>query len=158
MVLATFLPVIKLNKKDNIVLEIIQCIYYSIWLKKNEVQAFFNLNNEVNKIILVFAFKLGPKVWYANIGAQKIDNSTFEIFEIILTSFRIKDKLGKAYFFQELLLLANTNIEVMLKMFFLIFNNTNIWFTEKKLFRDFTWQPKSCLSPNKYNLLIKKIC
>lgn len=34
-----------------------------------------------------YASKLGFKVYYTNIGFQKIDSSIFEIFEMIITSF-----------------------------------------------------------------------
>ena len=43
------------------------------------------------------------------------------------------DKLARAQFFQETFLLANTTIEVVLEIPFLIFNNANIQFAEKKL-------------------------
>ena len=36
---------------------------------------------------LGYALKLGLKVRPTNVGAQKIDNSIFETFEIVLASF-----------------------------------------------------------------------
>ena len=63
-----------------------------------------------------------------NVEAQKIDGSTFETFGMVLASFQVEDKLRKARFFQETILLANLSIEVVLEMPFLIFNNTDIKF------------------------------
>ena len=45
-------------------------------------------------------------------------------------------KLGKARFFQEIFLLADTNAEVILSMFFLTFSNVDVQFVEKEL----TWR------------------
>lgn len=36
-VLATFVPVTKTSKKNNVVLERVFCIYYPIWFKNNKV-------------------------------------------------------------------------------------------------------------------------
>lgn len=41
--------------------------------------------------------------------------------------------LGKVQFFEKTLLLANTSIEVVLKMLFLILLNADVEFVEKKL-------------------------
>ena len=45
--------------------------------------------------------KLGLKVYFTNVRAQKIDGSIFKTFGIVLASFQVKDKLKKARFFQE---------------------------------------------------------
>ena len=55
---------------------------------------------------------------------------------MILASFQVEDKLGKARFFQEMFLLADLNIEVVLGVPFLILSNANIQFARKK----FTWR------------------
>ena len=54
-------------------------------------------------------------------------------FGMVIASFQIEDKLGRARFFQESFLLANTSIEVVLGMLFLTFSNADIKFAEKKL-------------------------
>ena len=48
----------------------------------------------------------------------------------------MEDKLGKARFFQETFLLANTSIEIILGMPFLALSNADIQFPKKKL----TWK------------------
>ena len=63
-----------------------------------------------------------------NVGAQKIDGSTLETFEIVLASFYVEDKLERARFFQETFLLADFSIEVVLGMPFLTFSNADIKF------------------------------
>ena len=45
----------------------------------------------------------------------------------------MEDKLDSTQFFQKLFLLTNTNMEVVLKMLFLIFSNADIQFAEKIL-------------------------
>ena len=51
----------------------------------------------------------------------------------------MKDKLGRAWFFQETFLLANISVEVVLGMPFLNLSNADIWFVEKEL----TWRSYS---------------
>ena len=77
-------------------------------------------------MILGYASKLDLKVYPTNGGAQKINDSNLEMFEIVLASFQVEDKLKKARFFQELFLLADFSIKVVLRMPFLTFNNVNI--------------------------------
>lgn len=55
------------------------------------------------------------------------------MFEIVLASFQIKDKLRKIQFFRKTFLLTDISVEIILNIFFLIFNNTNIQFAKKKL-------------------------
>lgn len=77
-------------------------------------------------MILAFVSKLDLKMHYINIRAQNIKDSTFKIFEIILPSFWIKDKLSQACCFQESFLLTYISMEVILDMLFLTINNANI--------------------------------
>ena len=80
-----------------------------------------------------YASKFCLKVYSTDVGAQKIDSSTFETFGIVLASFQIKDKLGRIRFFQETFLFANISTEVVLAMLFFTFSNANVRFIEKKL-------------------------
>ena len=43
--------------------------------------------------------KLGPKVWKIDIKAQKINISLLKIVEMVIPSFSVIDKLGKAKYF-----------------------------------------------------------
>lgn len=84
-----------------LLLKYILCIYYLIRFKKEQakIQALLNFNSEVNIISLVYVAKLGFKIRSTDVKAQKIDDSTFEIFKIVLTSFQVKDKIKKAQLF-----------------------------------------------------------
>ena len=73
-----------------------------------------------------YALRLGLRVCRTNIGAQKIDGIILKIFEMVLASFQIEDKLGKARFFQDTFLLANISAEVVLGMLFLTFSNADV--------------------------------
>ena len=95
--------------------------------------ALIDFSNKVNTITLGYIFKLGLKICPINFAAQKIDSSTLKMFEIVLASFQIKNKLERARFFQETFLLTNLNIKMVLRMFLLILSNANIKFAKKKL-------------------------
>ena len=45
---------------------------------------------------------------------------------MVLASFQVENKFGKAWFFQKTFLLADTNMEMVLGMLFLTLSNTNI--------------------------------
>lgn len=47
-------------------------------------------------MISFFALKLGFKICSTNTKAQKINNSILETFDIIITTFQIKNKIKKA--------------------------------------------------------------
>lgn len=70
-------------------------------IKKNEVQILINFGNDINIIILAYTSKLGFRVYQTNVKAQKIDDFTFEIFEIILASFQIEISLKEFGFFKK---------------------------------------------------------
>lgn len=58
--------------------------------------------------------KLDLKVRPTNIKALKIDDSKLKTFGIILASFQVNNNFGKAQFFRETFLLADTKINVVL--------------------------------------------
>lgn len=82
---------------------------------------------------LAYIFKLSFKVQKTDVKAQKNDNSLLKIYKMVIAALQVLDKLGRIRFFQEIFLLANTSINMILKMSFFIFSNTNIQFAEKKL-------------------------
>lgn len=63
------------------------------------MKVFINLGNKVNVMTLIYVVKLALKVCFTDVGAQKIDDSIFKTFGIILTSFQVEDKLEKIYLF-----------------------------------------------------------
>ena len=70
---------------------------------------------------------------HTNVKAQKIDGFTFQMFGMVLASFQVEDKLGRARFFQETFLFTDISIEVVLGMSFLTLSNADVQFVEKKL-------------------------
>ena len=52
---------------------------------------------------------------------------------MVLASFQVEDKLGRARFVQETFLLADISAEVVLGMPFLILSNADVQFVEKEL-------------------------
>ena len=125
------------SMEDNpLALNRVPCIHYPIRFKKNEVRALIDLGSEINAMTPEYAPKLGLKIHASDVGAQKIDGSTLETFGMVLTSFRVEDKLGWARYFQETFLLADTRVEVVLGMSFLSLSNADIQFAKKEL----TWR------------------
>ena len=85
---------------------------------------------------LDFARKLYFKVWKINVGAQKIDGSALETFEIVIADLQIKDKANRPRFFQKIFLVADTKFELILRMSFLKISNADMSFGERTL----TWK------------------
>ncbi len=77
-----------------------------------------------------YAAELGLTTWKTSLGAQKIDDSPLETYSMASASFLLQDSLGRVWFFEEIFLLANTNIEVILEMPFLSLSNADVEFTE----------------------------
>lgn len=71
--------------------------------------------------MLIYTLKLGLKVCFTNIKAQKTDDSIFKIFKIVLASFKVENKLGRPQFFQKSFLLVNISRKIMLDIFFITF-------------------------------------
>ena len=84
--------------------------------------------NKINAMSLAYVKKLDLKTWKTNIGAQKIDSSTFKTFEIIITDFQMKDMVGKPRIFWKAFFVADIKYEVILELFFLKISNANILF------------------------------
>ena len=83
-----------------------------------------------------YAEKLGLKTRKTNVGAQKIDGSALETFEMVIANFQVEDKSGRPRFFQETFLVADTKFEVILGMPFLKISNADVAFSEGTL----TWK------------------
>lgn len=66
---------------------------------------------------LAYAKKLGFWIQKTNVDAQKIDASSLDTFEIVITSFQLHKTLQKARFFKENFLIAKTKMDVVLGMF-----------------------------------------
>ncbi len=84
-------------------------------------------------MISIYATKLGLSTRKTSVRAQKIDDSPLEPHGITSARFSLQNSLGRVWFFEETFLLTDTNIEVVLGMFFLALSNTKFQFGTKKL-------------------------
>lgn len=118
------------TKIKNQQLECVPCIQYPIKFKKGhtEVQALIDFDNKVNIMTLAYATILRLYICPTDIETQKIDGFTLSTYDIILVNFQLKDKLKKTYFFQKIILVANTIIEIVLGISFLVFSKMEINF------------------------------
>ena len=58
-----------------------------------------NSGSKVNAMSLTYAKRLGLKIRKTNVGAQKINGSTLETFEMVIADFQVEDKGGRPRFF-----------------------------------------------------------
>ena len=136
---ATSVPVT--DGGEEVVLERVPCIHYPVRFQEDseqqqQVRALLNSGSEVNAMSPAYAKKLGLKTRKTNVGAQKIDGSALETFEMVIADFQVEDKGGRPRFFQETFLVANTKFDVVLGMSFLKISNANVAFNEGTL----TWK------------------
>ena len=127
------------KEAQKVILNRVPYIYYPMQfgkVKRATIWALINSSSKVNTITPAYAKQLGLQVWKTNVGAQKIDGSLLRNFRMVIAGFQVEDKLGRTWFFQESFSLAETSIEVVLEILFLIFSNANIQFAEKEL----TWR------------------
>ena len=87
------------SKKDDVAFQRVPCVHYLIWSKKKEVQALIDSGSKVNAMTPAYSSRLSFWVYRTYVGAQKIDSSTLQTFEIVLANFQVEDKLEKARFF-----------------------------------------------------------
>ena len=74
-------------------------IYYLIRFFKEQVKALLDNSSKINVINPDIVWKLSLKILKTNIGAQKINSSALEIFEMVIADFQVEDKANKTRFF-----------------------------------------------------------
>ena len=76
-------------------------IHYPVWFQEDQeqVRALLNSGSKVNTISLAYAKRLNLKTWKINIGAQKINGSALETFEMVIAECQVEDKSGRSRFF-----------------------------------------------------------
>ncbi len=82
-------------------LERVPCIRYPVTFK-DQTNALLDSGIERNAMSQAFAQQLGLKIRKTNVGAQKIDGTTLETYEMVVSTFSVSDKDGKERFFEEL--------------------------------------------------------
>ncbi len=113
-------------------LEWVPCIWYLVTFK-DQTKALLNSGSEVNAMSQAFAQQLGLKIRKTNVGAQKIDGTTLEIYGIVVSTFSVLDKDGRERFFEETFLLAEVKPNMVLGMPFLTMNNADVDFQAQDL-------------------------
>ena len=117
------------QKGKKVILDQVPCIHYLVQFWKNKratIWALIDSGSKINSMTPVYAKKLGLRTRKTDVGAQKINSSLLKTYGMIIAAFQMKNKLGRARFFQETFLLADISMKVVLKMLFLTFSNTNI--------------------------------
>ena len=73
------------------ILERISCIHHLVQFKKDmtEVRVLIDLRSEINAIAPAYAKKLGLRVRKTDVGTQKIDGSTLETYDMVITGFQV---------------------------------------------------------------------
>ncbi len=113
-------------------LEWVPCIWYPVTFK-DQTKALLNSRSKVNVISQVFAQQLGLKIRKTNVRAQKIDGTTLETYQMVVSTFFMSNKDGKERFFEESFLLADVKPNILLGMLFLTINNANVDFQARDL-------------------------
>ncbi len=80
-----------------------------------------------------FMKQLGFKIRKTNVGAQKIDGTTLETYEMVVSTFSVLNKNGGERFFKESFLLAEVRSNIVLGMPFLTMNNADVDFQARDL-------------------------
>ena len=116
------------SKEDEVSLERVLCVHFPLHFQQDtaDVGALIDSGSEVNAMKPAYVSKLGLRVHYTNVGAQKIDGSILQIFGTVLANFQVEDKLGGTRLFQETFLLANISAKVVLGIPFLTFSNADV--------------------------------
>ena len=88
------------------ILEQVPCIRYPVrFRQKNDkdenkdVRALIDSGSKVNTMHPAYAMKLGPHTRKIDVGAQKIDRSYPNTFEMVIADYSVKNKPGRVRFF-----------------------------------------------------------
>lgn len=120
------------EKTERQELEWVFFILYPV-IFKDHTEASQDLRSTINTINQTFAFKQDLKIWKTNVDAQKIDIITLETYKIVVSNFSIPDKDNKKRFFEESVLLTDINLDILLKILFLIMTNADVDFQAEHL-------------------------
>ena len=63
------------------------CIYYPVQFQEEQVRALLNSGSKIKAMSPAYAKKLGLKTRKTKVGAQKIDGSALETFEMVIADF-----------------------------------------------------------------------
>ena len=142
----------------------VTCILYSIGFLGGVTQdssaldlvlALCDSGSEVNTMHPVFPKTLGLVVQIINIGAKKIDGTTFKTYGMVVAVFLVTDQASRIRFFEENFLVANVSPDVVFGMLFLTLSGADVNFPKKELWwRSYTIE--KVLSTTKRVELVRK--
>ena len=96
------------------------------------VLALLDLSSKVNAMHPAFAKKLGLVIQITNVGAQKINGTTFETYGVVVVVFSVTDQANKVKFFEKTFLIANISPDVIFEMPFLILSGADVNFPKRE--------------------------
>ena len=80
-----------------------------------------------------FVEKFGLVVRTTNVGAQKINDTTFETYGMVVAAFSVTDQADRVRFFEETFLVANVSPDVVLGMPFLTLSGADVDLVKREL-------------------------
>ncbi len=117
------------DKKMEEELERVPCLWYPVTFKdQDQIEALLDSGSKVNIMSQAFAQQLGLKIRKTNVGAQKINGTTLETYEMVVSTFLVSDKDRRERFFEESFLLIDVSPDIVLGMPFLTMNNADVDF------------------------------
>lgn len=120
--------------KSPMALKRMLCIWYLISFQEGKlIIVLIDSSSKVNLMTPTYVIKLGFTTQKTSVRALKIDGSSLGTYSIVTIGFLLQDSQKRVQFFEKVFLLANTNIEVILGILFLVFSNANFYFDIKKL-------------------------
>ena len=123
-------------------IEQVTCIQYSITfpggVTQNDstldpVSALFDSGSKVNAMHPAFAKRLSLVVQTTNVGVQKINGTTLEIYGMVVAAFSVTDQPDKVRFFKEIFRVVNVSLDIVLAMSFPILSGADIDFPKSEL-------------------------
>ena len=88
----------------------------------------FNLNSEINVVYPTFAKELGLPIRLTEVGEQKFDGSTPDIYGMVVIAFSVKNKVNQVKFFEMTFLVANVSLKVVFRILFLTLKKVDVDF------------------------------
>lgn len=99
-------------------IDIINNLYFIFSIvPRKEIQGFINFDREINAMSPTYTEILMLCIKQTNVRGQNIDKLALRIYRIVRAVFFSKDKLGQVQFYKKLFLIADINMEIILKSF-----------------------------------------
>ena len=111
----------------------VPCIRYPINFGKKPVLALFDSSDKFNAVYPAFAKELDLPIRATDVGAEKINCTILDTYEIVIAVFLVKNKANQVRFFKEIFLIVNVSLEVVFGMPFLILSGADIDFFGREL-------------------------